>query len=141
MNAVPGGIDGVRVNPHLTIPEAEFAWKFSASGGPGGQHANTSNTRAELSFDVLSSQTLTDSQKGRVAARLGTEIRVVADSERSQLRNRDLARARFAERLSAALHVPRVRRSTKPSKGSVERRLQSKARNSDRKAQRRSGWD
>ncbi len=141
MDAGAGGVDGVRVNPHLTIPDTELAWKFSASGGPGGQHANTSNTRAELTFDVLSSQTLSDSQKGRIAARLGTEIRVVADSERSQLRNRDLARARFAERLSAALHVPRVRRATKPSKGSVERRLQSKSRNSDRKAQRRSGWD
>jgi ribosome-associated protein len=134
-------VDGVRVNPHLVIPETELAWRFSASGGPGGQHANTSNTRAELLFDVLDSQTLSDAQKGRVAARLGTEIRVVADTERSQLRNRDLARARFAERLSAALHVPRVRRSTKPTKGSVERRLQGKARTSERKAQRRSGWD
>lgn len=134
-------MDGVRVNAHLVIPEAELAWRFSASGGPGGQHANTSNTRAELLFDVLTSQTLSDAQKGRVAARLGTEIRVVADSERSQLRNRDLARARFAERLSASLHVPRVRRSTKPTKGSVERRLQGKARTSERKAERRSGWD
>ena len=137
MRVPTSGADGVRINSHLVIPDSEFAWRFSASGGPGGQHANTSNTRAELLFDVLASETLTEAQKGRVAARLGTEIRVVADSERSQLRNRDLARARFAERLSAALHVPRVRRSTKPSKGAIERRLQNKAKTSERKAQRR----
>jgi ribosome-associated protein len=138
---MPSPGSGVRVNAHLVIPEHELTWRFSASGGPGGQHANTANTRAELVFDVLGSEVLNDSQKARIEARLGTEIRVVADSERSQLRNRDLARGRFAERLAGALHVPRVRRATKPSKGAVERRLQSKARTSERKSQRRSSWD
>jgi ribosome-associated protein len=133
--------DGVRINSNLTIPDHELTWRFSASGGPGGQHANTANTRAELVFDVLASETLTESQQARIAAKLGSEIRVVCDSERSQLRNRTLARGRFAERIAAALHVPRMRRATKPSKGAIERRLQNKSKTSERKQQRRTGWD
>jgi ribosome-associated protein len=133
--------DGIRVNARLTIPADEVTWRYTASGGPGGQHANTSNTKAEVVFDVLASATLSDTQKARIVAKLGSEIRVACDSERSQLRNRSLAQARLAERLAAALHVPKLRRPTKPSKGAVERRLQSKARNSARKQDRTGGWD
>jgi ribosome-associated protein len=134
-------VDGVRINPRLTIPEAELEWRYSASGGPGGQHANTSNTRVELVFDVLASTTLSESQRERITAKIGTELRVVVSSERSQLRNRTLARERFAEKITEALHVPRVRRATKPSKGAVQRRLTDKAKTSERKQQRTGGWD
>ncbi len=134
--------DDVRVTSRLVIPAHELLWRFSASGGPGGQHANTANTRAEVVFDVLASQTLTEVQKARVTARLGSEVRVVSSAERSQLRNRALARARLAERLAAALHVERPRRATAPSKGAVQRRLKAKAQRSATKQQRRaSGHD
>jgi ribosome-associated protein len=134
-------IDGVRINSSLTIPEDELEWRFSASGGPGGQHANTSNTRVELVFDVLNSAVLSEIQQARISSKLGTEVRVVVSSERSQYRNRTLARARFAERISAALHVPRIRKATKPSKGAIERRLQSKAKTSERKQGRSGSWE
>jgi ribosome-associated protein len=133
----PPAADDVRVTARLVIPAHELLWRFTASGGPGGQHANTSNTRAEVVFDVLASESLSEPQKARVVARLGSEVRVVASSERSQLRNRTLARARLAERLAGALHVERVRRATKPSKGAVERRLTAKSQRSGVKQQRR----
>jgi ribosome-associated protein len=129
--------DDVRVTSRLIIPSHELLWRFTASGGPGGQHANTSNTRAEVVFDVLASDALTDAQKARIEARLGSEVRVVASSERSQLRNRALARARLAERLAAALHVERPRRATKPSKGAVQRRLTAKSQRSGVKRERK----
>jgi ribosome-associated protein len=141
MNPAAGLPDGIRVNSRLTIPADEVSWRYTASGGPGGQHANTSNTKAEVVFDVLASTTLSETQKVRIIAKLGSEIRVACDSERSQLRNRSLAQARLAKRLAAALHVPKMRRPTKPSKGAVERRLQSKARNSERKQDRTGRWD
>jgi ribosome-associated protein len=132
---------GLRVNSQITIPDTELTWRYSASGGPGGQHANTSNTRVELVFDVANSPSLTEAQRARIEPKLGSEIRVVVTSERSQHRNRVIARKRLAQQIVAALHVPRARRATKPSKGAIERRLQSKAKNSERKEQRRSSWD
>ena len=133
--------DGLRVTSSLIIPEAELTWRYSASGGPGGQHANTANTRAEVVWDIEASGVLSDSQRSRLLAKLGTEVRVVADDERSQLRNRTLAASRLSERIATALHVPRTRRATRPGKGAVERRLSSKARQSDLKSQRRSRPD
>ncbi len=128
---------GVRVTSRLTIPENELIWRFSASGGPGGQHANTSNTRAEVVFDVVASETLSEFQKTRITERIGVEVRVVCSTERSQLRNRALARSRLAERLAETLHVEKARRATKPSKGAIQRRLSAKSNRSDVKQQRR----
>jgi ribosome-associated protein len=133
--------DGLRINARIVIPAAELQWRFSASGGPGGQHANTANTKAEVVFSVTDSAVLSEAQKERIIAKLGPEIRVASDDERSQLRNRALSERRLAERLRAALVVPKARRATKPSKGAVERRLQSKAKTSARKQERRGGWD
>ena len=80
--------DGLRVNRDLVIPESELRWSFDASGGPGGQHANTANTRVELRFDVAGSRALGPRQRARLLERVGPEVRVVASGQRSQLRIR-----------------------------------------------------
>jgi ribosome-associated protein len=128
----------VRVSPTLVIPASELSWRFSRSGGPGGQHANTSDTRVEVRFDIAGSPSLGPRQRARLLDRLGDEVRVVAADERSQARNRQLALERLCERLATALRVDRPRRPTKPSKASIQRRLEAKRRQSARKAQRRS---
>jgi ribosome-associated protein len=127
----------LRVNGGLRIPESELRWRFSRSGGPGGQHANTADTRAEVRFDVVGSPSLGPRQRARLLERLGPEVRVVASDERSQARNRALARERLAARLADALRVDPTRRPTRPSKASVQRRLDEKRRQSARKADRR----
>ncbi|CAN5265590.1 alternative ribosome rescue aminoacyl-tRNA hydrolase ArfB [soil metagenome] len=115
------------------IPPGELEWRFTPSGGPGGQHANRSNTRVEVRFDVAASPSLGPAQRERLLSRLGPVVRVVADDERSQARNRDLARERLRARLVEALRVPRSRTATKPSKGARERRLEAKRRRSQLK--------
>jgi ribosome-associated protein len=127
----------LRVTPTVAIPLEELEWRFSGSGGPGGQHANTANTRVEVRFDVTASPSLGPRQRERVLARLGPLVRVVASDERSQLRNRDLALERLAARLAEALHVERPRRPTRPTAGSQRRRLEDKRRQAHRKRQRR----
>jgi len=129
--------DDLRVSAALTIPAGELDWRFSASSGPGGQHVNTANTRVELRFDVATSPSLTDAQRTRLLERLGAEVRVVCQTERSQVRNRAVARDRLAARLADALAVPRHRRPTRATKASIERRLDAKSRRSERKQQRR----
>ena len=124
------------VSATLVVPARELRWRATASGGPGGQHANTSNTKVELVFDVEASEALTDTQRERLLARLGSQVRVVASDERSQARNRALARERMAERLAAALRTHRRRTATRPTKGSVERRLSEKRQQSERKQRR-----
>ena len=99
------GPETVRVSSSLRIPVSELQFRFSPSGGPGGQHANKVATRVELRFDVAGSPSLGPHQRARLLERLGREVRVVADDERSQLRNRQLAVERFAERMAAALRV------------------------------------
>ena len=131
----------LRVTPTCVLPLDELEWRFSASGGPGGQHVNTSNTRAEVRFDVAGSPSLGPRQRARLLERLGPEVRVVASDERSQLRNRELALERLRSRLAEALRVERPRRPTKPTKASRERRLEDKRRRSETKRQRRSGPD
>jgi len=131
----------LRVTPTCVLPLDELEWRFSASGGPGGQHVNTSNTRAEVRFDVAASPSLGPRQRARLLERLGPEVRVVASDERSQLRNRELALERLRSRLAEALRVERPRRPTKPTKASRERRLEDKRRRSETKRQRRSGPD
>jgi ribosome-associated protein len=134
-----GGL--VRVSPSLSIPASELHFRFSPSGGPGGQHANKVATRVELRFDVAGSPSLGPRQRARLVDRLGTEVRVVVDEERSQLRNRQLAVQRFRERLAAALHVETPRRPTRPSRGAKERRLAAKRQLSERKRSRRPDFD
>ena len=119
------------------LPLAELSWRFSRSGGPGGQHANTSDTRAEVRFDIAGSASLGPRQRARLQERFGDEVRVVASDERSQARNRDLALERLADRLADALRVTTPRRATKPSRASDRRRLEAKRRQSNRKADRR----
>lgn len=128
--------DGIRVTRTLAIPLSELEWRFTPSGGPGGQHANRSNTRVEVRFDVEHSPSLGPRQRDRLLQRLGPVVRVVADDERSQARNRALAAERLRERLADALHIERERRPTKPTKSAGERRLQSKRRRSAAKRDR-----
>ncbi len=132
---------GVRITPALTIPLSELRLRFGPSGGPGGQHANKVSTRVELRFDVAASGALSEAQRARLLDRLGPEVRVVADDERSQLRNRRLAIERFAEKVAAALRPEVRRRPTRPSRGATERRLEEKRRRSERKQARRPGDD
>jgi ribosome-associated protein len=127
----------LRVSPSCQIPLDELTWRFTGSGGPGGQHANTSNTRAEVVFDVAGSPSLGPRQRARVVAKLGPVVRVAASDTRSQGRNRDLALERLRSKLADALKVEKPRRATRPSKGAKERRLSDKKRQSERKRQRR----
>jgi ribosome-associated protein len=130
--------ESIRVTRSVSIPRSEIDYRYSRSSGPGGQHAQKSDTRVEATFDVEGSAALTDAQKRRVSARGGPVLRAVAQDERSQWRNRELATERLVETLREALRVPRRRRPTKPSKASVEKRLEQKRRRSDIKRQRRS---
>ena len=111
--------------------------RASRSSGPGGQHANVTASRIEVSFDVAASQALSEEQKRRIAARTGPVVRAIAQETRSQARNRELALERLEDKLRRALAVRRPRRATKPSKGAVERRLQAKRQQSARKQDRR----
>lgn len=133
-----GGPAFLRVSPTCVIRMDELDWRFSASGGPGGQHVNTANTRAEVRFDVAGSTSLGPRQRARLVEKLGAEVRVVASDERSQLRNRELALERLRARLAEALRVETPRRATKPSKAAKERRLSEKRHRSETK-QRRQG--
>jgi ribosome-associated protein len=128
---------GLRAGRHFVIPEAELQWRFSGSGGPGGQHANTANTRVELVFDVARATCLGPRQRARLLERLGPAVRVVVSDERSQARNREIARQRLAQQLDEALRIQRPRRPTAPTRGSRERRLRDKQLRSDLKRQRR----
>jgi ribosome-associated protein len=129
--------DSIRVTRSVVVPVGEIELRFSRSSGPGGQHAQKSETRVEALFDVEASTALTDVQKRRVVARAGPVLRAVAQDERSQWRNRELAVERLVEQLRAALRVRRRRVATKPSAASVERRLERKRRRSATKRMRR----
>jgi ribosome-associated protein len=130
--------ESIRVNRSVVLPLSEVELRFSRSSGPGGQHANTSETRVEAVFDVEASDALSDAQKRRVIDRAGTPIRVVAQDSRSQWRNRELALERLVERLREALRVERPRRPTKPTTAAREKRLEEKRRRSEVKRLRRS---
>ena len=121
----------------VALPLAEIQLRTSRSSGPGGQHAQKSETRVEAVFDVEESTALTDAQKRRVVARAGPVLRSVAQDERSQLRNRELAVERLVASLREALRVPRRRVPTKPSAASRERRLDAKKRRGQVKKLRR----
>jgi ribosome-associated protein len=127
----------IRVTRSVTLPENEIELRTSRSSGPGGQHAQKSETRVEAIFDVEASEALTDTQKRRVLTKAGPVLRAVAQDERSQSRNKELATERLVEALRAALRVERKRVPTKPSAESRERRLQDKRRRSETKRLRR----
>jgi ribosome-associated protein len=129
--------DAIRVTRSVILPRAEIELRFSRSSGPGGQHANTAETRVEATLDVAASSALTDAQKRRVLVKAGPVLRAVAQDERSQWRNRELAVERLVEELRQALRVQRRRVATKPTKASRERRLESKKRRSATKKLRR----
>lgn len=126
----------------MNIPAAELGWRFSRSSGPGGQHVNTSDSRVELSWNIAGSVVLTESQREWLLARLGNKLvggvlTVSASEQRSQLRNREIALNKLAELVSAALAPgPARRRATKPTRGSVKRRLSAKGQRSETKRQR-----
>jgi ribosome-associated protein len=129
--------ESIRVTRSVVLPLAEVEFRFSRSSGPGGQHAQKSETRVEAVFDVDASAALTDIQKRRVVSRAGPVLRAVAQDERSQLRNRELALERLVEQLRRALRVQRRRVPTKPTAQSRERRLDQKRRRSQTKRLRR----
>jgi ribosome-associated protein len=138
MAAMPG--ESIRVTRSVVLPLTEVDYRTSRSSGPGGQHAQKTETRVEALFDVERSEALTEAQKRRVVARAGATLRAIAQDERSQSRNRELALERLVAQLREALRVPRRRRPTKPSQASVERRLDEKRRRSQLK-RRRAGRD
>ncbi len=125
----------------VVLPLADIELRFSRSSGPGGQHANTAETRVEAILDVEATSALTEHQKRRVVAKAGSTLRAVAQDERSQSRNRELAVGRLVEQLREALKVERRRVPTKPTRASRERRLEAKKRRSKTKKLRRSPGD
>jgi ribosome-associated protein len=127
----------LKITRTLDLPLGEVELRTSRSSGPGGQHANKTETRVEALFDVEASEVLSDAQKRRLLAKVGPVVRAVAQDERSQSRNRELALERLAESIRAALHRPRPRTPTKPTKASRERRLESKKRRGRTKRLRR----
>ena len=140
LGPVPGAIV---VRGALVIPENELTWRFSRSSGPGGQGVNTADSRAELSFDLLASPSIPPGLKARAIERLagrlvGGVITVAASEHRSQLRNREAAETRLGELIAkATASPPRARRPTRPSRGSIERRITAKKRRGDTKRARR----
>ena len=125
------------VTRDVSIPLSEIIVRTSRSSGPGGQHANVTASRVEVSFDASESPSLNDAQRERVMAKCGPVVRAVAQDARSQARNRELALERLRDRLARALHVPRSRRATRPTKASRVRRETAKRRQSERKRDRR----
>jgi ribosome-associated protein len=129
--------DPMIVTRDVAVPLREITVRASRSSGPGGQHANVTASRVEASFDVTKSEALSEAQRTRVMSRCGPVVRSVAQDARSQARNRELALERLRERLARALHVPRSRTATRPTRASRVRREQAKRRQSQRKADRR----
>ncbi len=134
--------DALVVDERLAIPRSELVYRASRSGGPGGQHVNTSSTRIELLWDFAHSRVLDDDARARLAEKLAARIdasgnlRVVASDHRSQQQNRAAAEGRLAELVRRALVVPKPRKKTKPSRAAKERRLAEKRHRAERKRRR-----
>ncbi len=116
-----------------TIPDSEMEEDFTTSGGPGGQHANRSNTAVEIRFDLRATSAFPDSVRDRLIKRLGPVVTASSSESRSQWRNRAKARRRLAERLEEAIRQPKRRRPTKPSASARRKRLESKRRHAEKK--------
>lgn len=128
--------EDLRLSRTVVVPASELEWRFSASGGPGGQHANTSNTRAEVVFDIAASPSLPEPIRARLTAKLGPEASAVSSEQRSQYQNRRAALQRLEAMLKRAMVVPRKRVATKPTLGSKKRRLEDKRQQAERKVNR-----
>jgi ribosome-associated protein len=128
--------DAIEVAEGTYIPLDEIEFRASRSSGPGGQHANVTESRIEAVFEV-DAETLNPEQKGLLRRKLGDRVTAVAQDARSQARNRELALERLREKIAGGLRKPKPRRPTKPSRAARERRLEQKRRTSKRKAQRR----
>jgi ribosome-associated protein len=133
--------ESIRVTRTVAVPLGEIRLRTSRSSGPGGQHAQKTETRVEAIFDVEASSALSPAQKKRVVAKAGPVLRAIAQDERSQLRNKELAVERVVEALREALRVPRHRTPTKPTKAARERRLSEKKRRGETKKLRRPPGD
>jgi ribosome-associated protein len=131
------GRESIQVTPRLAIPLDEVRLRYSRSSGPGGQHAQKTETRVEAVFDVESSGTLSEAQKRRLVSRVGPVVRAVAQDERSRWRNRELALERLEASIRQGLQRQRKRRATTPTKAARERRLEEKKRRATTKALRR----
>jgi ribosome-associated protein len=123
--------DELSIRPGVAVPLSEIELRTSRSSGPGGQHANVTASRVEASFDVHASAALSEAQKARIASRLGPRVTAAAQDTRSQLRNRELALQRLAERLGHALEVARPRVKTRPTAASRRKREGSTRRRSE----------
>jgi ribosome-associated protein len=138
-----GDGDAIRVTEAVAIPRSELVVRATRSGGPGGQHVNTSSTRIEITWDVVRTRALTEDQRARVVARLGGRlseegtVRVVASDSRSQRQNRERAEARLSDLIRRALALPKARKRTRVPRRAVEARLEGKRRHRERKRQRR----
>jgi ribosome-associated protein len=138
---VPDGY--LEITPSLVLPLAELDYRATRSGGPGGQHVNTSSTRIEVWWDVRAYPSLTEEQRTRLVARLSRRLdgegrlRVVASESRSQLRNREAATERLRELVASALAIPKPRKRTRPSRAAKAARLEAKRRRSALKRDRR----
>src|SRR4051794_10717880 len=130
-----GGV--LRITRSAAVPLDELEWRFTASGGPGGQHANTSNTKVEVRFDIEGSPSLGPRQRARLLERLGPSVRAVASERRSQHQNRELATERLRAKIAEGLHVNPARHATKPSRAAKKRRVESKRQHSQVKKTRR----
>lgn len=131
------GEDTLHVRRGLEVPLSEISWRATTAGGPGGQHANRTLSRVEVAFDVEASAVLGPRQRVRLRERLGPVVRASAAESRSQARNRELALRRLAARIDAALRTPPARTPTRPTRGSQQRRVESKRRHGETKRRRR----
>lgn len=129
--------EALQLTNEIEIPASELTVRVSRSGGPGGQHANVTDSRVEMTFDIEASPSLPEWARTRLLERLGPRAVAVAADERSQLRNREIARERLEQRLRQALKRPTPRRATRPSAAERERRLDEKRRQGERKRARR----
>jgi len=135
--------DGIRVTQTVVIPRSELVVRATRSGGPGGQHVNTSSTRIEITWDVMRTRALSEDERQRVVTRLGARVsdegtvRVVASDSRSQRQNRERAESRLSDLIRRALAVPKARKRTRVPRGAVEARLEHKRHLRERKRQRR----
>jgi ribosome-associated protein len=138
--------DALIINERVRIPAAELEFEFTRSSGAGGQHVNKNETAVVLLFDIARSTRLSDDERTRAMAKLAGRIatdgimRVKSQDSRSQLKNRAEVMQRFAQLLREALVVPKLRRKTKPTRASIERRLDQKRRTSAHKRNRRDGY-
>ena len=133
--------DPMPIGRHAAIPLREVVVRAMRSSGPGGQHANVTASRIEVSFDVAASESLTEEQKRLIASRLGPHVTAIAQDSRGQARNRELALRRLQQRLATALTVTPARVRTRPSRAAAQRRLEAKKRHSELKRGRSRGWN